>query len=411
MALTPLTALSLRGKRVLIRLDLNVPIEHGKITSATRIEAALDTIRLATQAGAKVMLMSHLGRPVEGGRDLSAEGSPARPTEGTALPPDPNSLAPIAAWLGQALGGKVKLYADYLRHPPNLADGEVVMLENVRFNVGEKANDAALAKRYAGLCDVFVMDAFAAAHRAHASTVGVTRYAPEVCAGPLLLAELAALGKALESPARPLVAIVGGAKVSTKLAALEALSRRVDQLIPGGGIANTLLAAAGHNIGQSLFESALVDTARDLLRTAEARGRPIPLPDDVVVGKAFCADSSATVKAVQQLADDDMIFDIGPHTVGRYAQMVKDAATVVWNGPLGVFEFAQFANGTEAIGRAIAASKAFSIVGGGDTLAAVERFHLAEGMSYLSTGGGAFLTLLEGETLPAVAALEARGEG
>ena len=390
MAITPMPTLTLSGKRVLIRQDLNAPIRNGKITSSKRIDAAVNTIRLAAEAGAKVMVMSHIGRPDEGRHDAAL------------------SLAPVAEYLGRVLDCEVKLCADYLTHPPQLADGEVTLLENVRFNVGEKANDKQLARRYAALCDVFVMDAFGTAHRAHASTHGVARYAPEACAGPVVLAELEALGKALETPRRPLVAIVGGAKVSTKLAALESLSERVDQLIPGGGIANTFIKAAGYNVGKSLFEPGLVATARALMESAERRGRPIPLPDDVVVAATLSADAVASVKALHQISDDDMIFDIGPDSVHRYRQMITAAGTILWNGPVGVFEYAQFANGTESIGRAIAESGAFSVAGGGETVAAVERFNLDDKFSCISTGGGAFLALLEGKTLPAVAVLEGR---
>ena len=393
--MTPMAALRLGGKRVLIRQDLNAPVAHGRIASATRIDAALNTIRQALKAGAQVMVMSHIGRPEEGRHDANA------------------SLAPVAAYLGRALGCEVKLCADYLLRPPVVADGEVVVLENVRFNVGEKANDPRLSKQYAALCDVFVMDAFGTAHRTQASTHGVARYAPEACAGPLLLAELDALGKALdmtgEGPRRPLLAIVGGAKVSTKLTALESLSARVDQLIPGGGIANTFIKAAGHNIGKSLYEPDLVSAARSLLALSAERGRPIPLPTDVVVAKALSADAEARVKTVRRVSDDDLILDIGPDTVRCYAKIIESAGTILWNGPLGAFEFDRFAGGTQALGRAIAESEAYSVAGGGDTLAAIEKFNLTEKISCISTGGGAFLELLKGKTLPAVAALEARG--
>lgn len=391
MAITPMTALSLGGKRVLIRQDLNVPVAHGRIASATRIDAALNTIWQALKAGARVMVMSHIGRPEEGRHEAGS------------------SLAPVAEYLGRALGREVKLCADYLLRPPVLADGEVVVLENVRFNAGEKANDPQLARRYASLCDVFVMDAFGTAHRTQASTHGVARYAPEACAGPLLLAELEALGKALETPRRPLLAIVGGAKVSTKLTALESLSARVDQLIPGGGIANTFIKAAGHNVGKSVYEPGLVGAARNLLASAEERDRPIPLPADVVVAKTLSADAAASVKAVRRVSDDDMILDIGPDTVRCYAQIIESAGTILWNGPLGAFEFDRFAGGTGALGRAIAESGAYSVAGGGDTLAAIEKFNLTEKISCISTGGGAFLEFLKGKTLPAVAAIEARG--
>ncbi len=387
-----LTDIPLDNRRVLIRTDFNVPLEAGEITSAARIEMTLGTIRLALDSGAKVMLMSHLGRPEEGRYDAEF------------------SLAPIVRYLAGALAGKreVRLCTDYLKHPPTLADGEVVVLENVRFNVGEKVNDDELAKQYADLCDVFVMDAFGAAHRTQASTCGVARHASVACAGLLLLAELDGLAKVMEAPRRPLVAIVGGAKVSTKLAAIEALMQRVDQLIPGGGIANTFLKAAGFNIGQSLFEPDLVDAARELLDVAAKRGGAIELPEDVAVAKTLSADARAIIKPVRQLADDDRILDIGPNTIRSCAQILKSAGTIAWNGPVGVFEFDDFAVGTEALGRAIADSEGFSVAGGGDTLAAIEKFNLTEKISCISTGGGAFLELLEGKTLPAVAALEAR---
>lgn len=386
------TATDLRGKRVLLRQDLNVPLADGKITSPKRIEAALISIRMAAECGAKVMLMSHVGRPEEGRYDASM------------------SLALVAEYLSRALNREVKLYADYLQHPPQLANGEVAVLENVRFNTGEKENSPQLAKQYAALCDVFVMDAFGAAHRTQASTEGVARYAPIACAGPLLMAELDALNKVLASPQRPLLAILGGAKVSTKLHTIETLSQWVDQLILGGGIANTFLAAAGHPIGNSKFEPDLVAKARELLAAAAARGHPIPLPQDVVVAKTLTADAKATVKSVHELAADDMIFDIGPSAVCGYVKMIKQAGTVLWNGPLGVFEFAQFASATETIGRAVAHSNAFSVAGGGDTLAAAEQFNLTENLSCVSTGGGAFLEFMEGKTLPALAALKARAE-
>lgn len=385
-----MTALSLRGKRVLIRQDFNVPMEAGQMASAKRIEAALDTIRLAVAAGAKVLLMSHMGRPEADCRDPAL------------------SLAPVAAYLARALGGEVKLYDDYLTQPPTLADGEVAVLENVRFNAGETANDEELSRQYASLCDIFVMDAFGTAHRAQASTCGVARYAPEVCAGPLLMAELAALGKALERPRRPLVAIVGGAKVSTKLTVLRSLLSRVDRLIPGGGIANTFLVAAGHKVGKSLFEPENVAAARELMAWSAEGGRAVLLPEDVVVAKSRTAAADAVVKSVHELADDDIIFDIGPATAARYGRIIEQAGTLLWNGPVGVFEVARFAAGTEYLGRAIARSGAFSIAGGGETLAAIERFDLDAAMSCVSTGGGAFLEFLAGKTLPALAALEFR---
>ncbi len=392
MSIIKMTDLDLAGKRVLIREDLNVPIKDGKVTSDKRIRASLPTIEFAMNAGAKVMLMSHLGRPTEGEYD------------------EQYSLKPVAEHLSGLLGKEVRLIKDYLEHPPELQDGEVALLENVRFNKGEKKNDEALAKKYAALCDVYVMDAFGTAHRAQASTYGVGLYAPVACAGPLLAAELDALGKALHNPDRPMVAIVGGSKVSTKLTVLESLSKVVDQLIPGGGIANTFIAAAGHPVGKSLYEPDLVDEAKRLMASAAAEGREIPVPTDVVVGKEFSENAQAEIKKVADVADDDMIFDIGPETAARFAEMMKSAGTIVWNGPLGVFEFDQFANGTKVVGEAIAESKAFSIAGGGDTLAAVDKFGLADRISYISTGGGAFLEFLEGKKLPAVAMLEERAK-
>ena len=390
MSILRMTDLDLAGKRVLIRQDLNVPIdESGRITSEQRILASLPTLRLALEKGAAVMVMSHLGRPKEGVWSQA------------------DSLAPVAARLAELLGRPVPLVRDYL-DGVSVAPGELVLLENCRMNVGEKADDEALAKKYATLCDVFVMDAFGTAHRAQASTHGVIRFAPVACGGPLLMAELDALGKALEHPARPLLAIVAGSKVSTKLALLGNLVGKVDQLIVGGGIANTFIAALGHGVGKSLVELDLLDTAKRIMADAHARGADIPLPLDVVVAPAFAADAPATVKAVDAVGADDMILDIGPATAARYAELIAQAGTVVWNGPVGVFEFDAFAAGTEAVARAIAASKAFSIAGGGDTLAAVDKFGIASEVSYISTGGGAFLEFLEGKTLPAVAALQAR---
>ncbi|MDD9857559.1 MAG: phosphoglycerate kinase [Gammaproteobacteria bacterium] len=393
MPLVSMNALDLDGKRVLIRADFNVPLADGKITSARRIEAALSTVRGAAEAGGRVMVLSHLGRPEEGRFDAAF------------------SLAPVAAFLSRALGREVKLCAGYLDAPPQLDPGEVVLLENVRFNRGEKANDPQLARQYAALCDVFVMDAFATAHRAQASTHGVAQYAPAACAGPLLLAELEALSRALDTPKRPLVAIVGGAKVSGKLAALESLLQQVDQLIPGGGIANTFLNAAGHAVGKSLYEAGRVSAAGRMLRQAEARGRPIPLPDDVVVAPELSAEAPASVKTLDQIGAGDRILDIGPATVARYVRLIENAGSVVWNGPVGAFELPPFGTGTEALGRAIARSSAFSVVGGGDTVAAVERYGLAAHMSCITTGGGAFLAVLEGGKLPAVQVLEARAGG
>ncbi len=393
MSVIKLTDLDLKGKRVLIRADLNVPVKDGKVTSDARIKASVPTIEHCLQAGAQaVMLMSHLGRPEEGVYDEAA------------------SLKPVAERLAELLGRPVRLVKDYLETTPALAPGEVVVLENVRFNKGEKKNNDELAKKYAALCDVFVMDAFGTAHRAQASTHGVARYAPVACAGLLLAAELDALGKALAAPKRPLVAIVGGSKVSTKLTVLENLAKVVDQLIVGGGIANTFIAAAGYKVGKSLYEPDLVETARKLSAEAKARGADIPVPSDVVVGKTFSETAEAEIKKVSEVADDDMIFDIGPETAARLAGMLKRAGTIVWNGPVGVFEFDQFGAGTKALAEAIAASPAFSIAGGGDTLAAIAKYGVADKISYISTGGGAFLEFLEGKPLPAVAVLEERAK-
>lgn len=390
MAIIKMTDLDLAGKRVLIREDLNVPVKDGKVTSDARIRASLPTIKQAMEAGAKVMLMSHLGRPTEG------------------EPADEFSLAPVAAHLGGLLGKDVKLVADYLDNAPELADGDVVLLENVRFNVGEKKNNEDLSKKYAALCDIYVMDAFGTAHRAQASTHGAGQFAPTACAGPLLANELDALGKALDNPARPLVALVGGSKVSTKLTVLESLSKVVDQLIVGGGIANTFIAAAGHNVGKSLYEADLIATANELTANAQANGGDIPIPTDVVCGKQFSPDAEATTMNVADVVDDDMIFDIGPDSAAALAEIIKNAGTIVWNGPVGVFEFDQFGGGTKAVSLAIAESDAFSVAGGGDTLAAVDKYDIADKVSYISTGGGAFLEFLEGKQLPAVAMLEAR---
>ena len=390
MSILRMTDLDLAGKRVLIRQDLNVPIdEAGHITSEQRILASLPTLRLALEKGAAVMVTSHLGRPKEGAWSAA------------------DSLAPVAARLSTLLGVDVPLVKDWVEGVA-VAPGQLVLLENCRMNVGEKADDEALARKYAALCDVFVMDAFGTAHRAQASTHGVIRYAPVACGGPLLMAELDALDKALANPARPLLAIVAGSKVSTKLELLGSLVGKVDQLIVGGGIANTFIAALGHGVGKSLVELDLLDTAKQIMADAHARGADIPLPLDVVVAPAFAADAPAAVKAVDAVGADDMILDIGPATAARYAELIAQAGTVVWNGPVGVFEFDAFAAGTEAVARAIAASKAFSIAGGGDTLAAVDKFGIASEVSYISTGGGAFLEFLEGKTLPAVAALQAR---
>ena len=390
MSIVRMTDLDLAGKRVLIRQDLNVPIdEAGHITSEQRILASLPTLKLALEKGAAVMVTSHLGRPKEGAWSAA------------------DSLAPVAARLSQLLGVDVPLVKDWV-DGVDVAPGRLVLLENCRMNIGEKADDEALSKKYAALCDVFVMDAFGTAHRAQASTHGAIRFAPVACGGPLLMAELDALDKALANPARPLLAIVAGSKVSTKLELLGSLVGKVDQLIVGGGIANTFIAALGHGVGKSLVEPDLLDTAKRIMADAHARGADIPLPVDVVVAPAFAADAPATVKPVDAVGADDMILDIGPATAARYAEVIGNAGTVVWNGPVGVFEFDAFAAGTEAVARAIAASQAFSIAGGGDTLAAVDKFGIADQVSYISTGGGAFLEFLEGKTLPAVAALVAR---
>ena len=380
---------ALAGKRVMIREDLNVPVEGGVVTSDARIRAALPTIRAALEQGARVILLSHLGRPKEG--EFSAE----------------NSLAPVATRLGELLGQPVRLQRDWL-DGVECAPGEVVLCENVRFNKGEKKDDETLARRMAALCDVFVMDAFGTAHRAEASTHGVARFAPIACAGPLLVGELEALERALAHPARPLVAIVAGSKVSTKLTVLESLLAKVDKLIVGGGIANTFLAATGVAVGKSLHEPDMLDTARALLAQAKARGADIPLPTDVVVATEFAPTAIATVKPVAAVGANELILDIGPQTAGVLAQMLQSAGTILWNGPVGVFEFDQFGGGTRVIAEAIARSPAFSLAGGGDTLAAIEKYGVASGISYISTGGGAFLEFVEGKTLPAVAALEAR---
>ena len=396
MTILRMSDLDLAGKRVLIRQDLNVPIEHvdgqpGTITSEQRILASLPTLRLALEKGAAVMVTSHLGRPKEGSWSQA------------------DSLAPVAARLSQLLGMEVPLLRDWV-DGVEVKPGQLVLLENCRMNVGEGKDAEALAQKYAALCDVFVMDAFGTAHRAQASTHGVIRFAPVAAGGPLLMAELDALDKALAAPARPLLAIVAGSKVSTKLELLTSLVGKVDQLIVGGGIANTFLAAVGHPVGKSLYEADLVDTARQIMADAQARGAAIPLPEDVVVATAFAADAAATIRPVAEVAADELILDIGPRTAARYAQLIGAAGTVVWNGPVGVFEFDAFAGGTEAVARAIAGSSAFSIAGGGDTLAAVDKYGIADQVSYISTGGGAFLEFLEGKTLPAVAALQARAK-
>ncbi|KRE84571.1 phosphoglycerate kinase [Rhodanobacter sp. Soil772] len=391
MSVIRMNDLDLRDQRVLIREDLNVPIDdRGRITSTQRLDAALPTIRAARDAGAKVMVMSHLGRPKEGQFDAES------------------SLAPVALWLSSKLDQPVRLVADYLVNGVEVAAGEVVLLENCRMNVGEGKDDDTLAKKYAALCDIFVMDAFGTAHRAQASTHGVIKYAPIAAAGPLLSAELDALGKALEHPAHPLLAIVAGSKVSTKLTLLDNLIGKVDQLIVGGGIANTFIAAMGHPVGNSLVEPDLIDAAKKVLADARRRGAEVPMPVDVVVAPAFSAQAPATVKPVDQVGEDEMILDIGPQTAEMYAALIAKAGTVVWNGPVGVFEFDAFGKGTETLARAIAASNAFSIAGGGDTLAAVDKYGIADQVSYISTGGGAFLEFLEGKELPAVTALKAR---
>jgi len=382
---------ALGGKRVLIREDLNVPLKDGQVTSDTRIRAALPTIRAARDAGAAVIVMSHLGRPKEGQYDPAF------------------SLAPVANCISELLGSPVALAKDWL-DGVDVAAGDVVLCENVRFNVGEKANDDALARRMAALCDLYVMDAFGTAHRAQASTHGVSRYAPIACAGPLLVAELEALGRALQAPARPVVAIVGGSKVSTKLTVLKTLAERVDQLIVGGGIANTFIAAAGHAVGKSLCEPDLVPDAQALMREAPGRAQ-IPLPADVVVALEVSPSAPASQRSIAEVNDDELILDIGPRTAEQYAAILAQAGTIVWNGPVGVFEIDQFGEGTRRVAEAVADSEAFSIAGGGDTLAALEKYGLTGRVSYISTGGGAFLEFLEGKTLPAVAMLESRAAG
>lgn len=390
MSIVRMTDLDLSGKRVLIRQDLNVPIENGRITSEQRITASLPTLKRALEQGAAVMVTSHLGRPKEG------------------VWSEAESLAPVAQRLSELLGREVPLVRDWV-DGVDVQPGQLVLLENCRMNVGEGKDDEALSKKYAALCDVFVMDAFGTAHRAQASTHGVIRFAPVAAGGPLLMAELDALAQALDAPAKPLLAIVAGSKVSTKLELLANLVGKVDQLIVGGGIANTFIAAAGYNVGKSLYEPDLLDTAKKIVADAKARGADIPLPVDVVTAKQFLPDAAAEVKAVDAVAEDDLILDIGPQTAAQYAQLIEKAGTVVWNGPVGVFEFEAFSKGTEALARAIASSPAFSIAGGGDTLAAVDKFDIAKDVSYISTGGGAFLEFLEGKILPAVAALDARG--
>ena len=389
MSILRMTDLDIKGKRVLIRQDLNVPVADGRVTSDQRITASIPTIRLALEKGAAVMVTSHLGRPKEGSWS------------------EADSLAPVAARLSELLGFDVPLVRDYL-DGVEVRPGQLVLLENCRMNVGEGKDDEALSRKYADLCDVFVMDAFGTAHRAQASTHGVIRFAKQAAGGPLLMAELDALAKALQHPARPLLAIVAGSKVSTKLELLSSLVGKVDQLIVGGGIANTFIAALGHGVGKSLVEMDLIDTAKQITADAKARGADIPLPTDVVVAPAFAADAPATIKRIDEVGADDMILDIGPQTAQAYAALIAKAGTVVWNGPVGVFEFDAFGKGTEVVARAIAASPAFSIAGGGDTLAAVDKYGIEADISYISTGGGAFLEFLEGKELPAVAALQAR---
>lgn len=391
MAIPSMQDFALDGQRVLIRQDLNVPVKDGKVTSDARIKASIPTIKAALEAGAAVMVMSHLGRPEEGKYE------------------EEFSLQPVVDYLNDALDVPVSLVKDYL-DGVEVKAGELVILENVRFNKGEKKDEETLAKQYAALCDIFVMDAFGTAHRAQASTHGVAKFAPKACAGPLLAAELDALGKALDNPKRPMVAIVGGSKVSTKLTVLKTLAEKVDQLIVGGGIANTFIAAQGHNVGKSLVEMDLVDEAKELIAQAQANGGDIPVPTDVIVGTEFSESTPATLKAVDQISDDDMVFDIGPHSSAALEDILKNAGTIVWNGPVGVFEFDQFASGTKSLAHAIADSDAFSIAGGGDTLAAVDKYDIADKISYISTGGGAFLEFLEGKELPAVAVLEEKNK-
>ncbi len=392
MSFIKLTDLDLAGKRVLIRADLNVPVKDGKVTSDARITASMPTVEHCMKAGAKVMVMSHRGRPQEGVADTE------------------NSLQPIADDMSAKLGKTVPLIKDYLDNAPDVANGEVVLLENVRFNAGEKKDDEALAKKYAALCDIYVMDAFGTAHRAQASTHGVGKFAPVACAGLLLSGELDALGKALAEPARPMVAIVGGSKVSTKLTVLEALSEKVDQLVVGGGIANTFLKATGKNVGKSLCEDDLVDTAKKLIDKMSARDAGIPIALDVVCGKQFDENEPAVLKNAADVTDDDMIFDIGPKSAQELAEIISKAGTIIWNGPVGVFEFDQFGEGTKTVSMAIANADGFSLAGGGDTIAAIQKYDIYDKISYISTAGGAFLEYLEGKTLPAVAMLEERAK-
>ena len=389
MSIQNMIDLDLSGKRVLIRQDLNVPVKNGQVTSDIRIQASIPTIEKALAAGAAVMVLSHLGRPVEGEYDNAS------------------SLKPVADRLSTLLGKPVRLEKDWL-NGIDIKPGEVVLCENVRFNVGEEKNSDELGKKMAALCDVFVMDAFGTAHRAQASTHSVAKYAPVACAGPLLASELDALGKALKTPVKPLVAIVGGSKVSTKLTVLKSLSEKVDQLIVGGGIANTFIAAAGFPVGKSLYEADLIEEAQRLIAAAKKAGSDIPIPVDVVCAKEFSDTAIATIKKVQDVDADDLILDIGPVTAKQYAEIIKSAGTIVWNGPVGVFEIEQFSHGTQSMAKAIAESSAFSIAGGGDTLAAIDKYGINDQVSYTSTGGGAFLEFLEGKELPAVAVLKSR---
>ena len=389
MSIQNMIDLDLSGKRVLIRQDLNVPVKNGQVTSDIRIQASIPTIEMALAAGAAVMVLSHLGRPIEGEYDNAS------------------SLKPVADRLSTLLGKPVRLEKDWL-NGIDIMPGEVVLCENVRFNVGEEKNSDELGKKMAALCDVFVMDAFGTAHRAQASTHSVAKYAPVACAGPLLASELDALGKALKTPVKPLVAIVGGSKVSTKLTVLKSLSEKVDQLIVGGGIANTFIAAAGFPVGKSLYEADLIEEAQRLIAAAKKAGSDIPIPVDVVCAKEFSDTAIATIKKVQDVEADDLILDIGPVTAKQYAEIIKSAGTIVWNGPVGVFEIEQFSHGTQSMAKAIAESSAFSIAGGGDTLAAIDKYDINDQISYTSTGGGAFLEFLEGKELPAVAVLKSR---
>jgi phosphoglycerate kinase len=389
MSIKRMVDLNLSGKRVLIRQDLNVPVKNGQVTSDIRIQASVPTIEHALAAGAAVMLLSHLGRPVEGQYE------------------EASSLKPVAERLSALIGKPVRLEKEWL-DGVTLSPGEVVLCENVRFNVGEEKNSDELGQKMAKLCDIFVMDAFGTAHRAQASTHSVAKFAPIVCAGPLLASELDALGKALETPAKPLVAIVGGSKVSTKLTVLKSLSEKVDQLIVGGGIANTFIAAAGFPVGKSLYEADLLEEAKRLIAAAKEAGSEIPIPVDVVCAKEFSETAIATIKKVADVEADDLILDIGPDTAKQYAELIKSAGTIVWNGPVGVFEIEQFSHGTQSLAKAIAESTAFSIAGGGDTLAAIDKYGINDQVSYTSTGGGAFLEFLEGKELPAVAILKSR---